>query len=109
MAELGGISNHIQLADKMLFLDIKPHASLYSNYVLNIKSDINDGIGVPDWRLSLCLLFSWTVIFLVLAKGVKSSGKVLCFSIHLWVIANDNDTVKSRYIYTVVFFLMSAT
>ncbi|KAK4287442.1 hypothetical protein Pmani_039485 [Petrolisthes manimaculis] len=41
----------------------------FYKHVLNIKTDISDGIGIPDWRLSLCLLFSWAVIFLVMAKG----------------------------------------
>lgn len=55
------------------------HAAVFpshSNYVLNLKEDISDGIGAPDWRLTLCLLFSWVVIFFTLAWGVKSSGKV---------------------------------
>ncbi|XP_045102699.1 sodium-dependent nutrient amino acid transporter 1-like isoform X2 [Portunus trituberculatus] len=48
----------------------------YYKYVLRMKDDISDGVGLPDWRLTLCLLFSWVVVFLTMAKGVKSSGKV---------------------------------
>lgn len=44
------------------------------------KANIDDGIGVPEWRLSLCLLLSWIIIFLTLVKGVKSSGKVAYFT-----------------------------
>jgi len=56
------------------------HASLqYSKYVLNQTDSIEDGIGVPDWRLTLCLLFSWITIFLVIVRGVKSSGKAAYF------------------------------
>ncbi|CAL4125892.1 unnamed protein product, partial [Meganyctiphanes norvegica] len=51
----------------------------FYNYVLNYKDNIDDGIGVPDWRLALCLLFSWFVIGLTLIKGVKSSGKLSYF------------------------------
>nr|XP_053636084.1 sodium-dependent nutrient amino acid transporter 1-like [Cherax quadricarinatus] len=51
-----------------------------SNYVLKMADNIDDGIGVPDWRLSLCLLFSWAVLFFTLAKGVQSSGKVAYFT-----------------------------
>ncbi|KAK3859951.1 hypothetical protein Pcinc_033965 [Petrolisthes cinctipes] len=51
----------------------------FYKHVLNFKSDISDGIGIPDWRLALCLLFSWTVVFLVMAKGVQSSGKASYF------------------------------
>lgn len=41
------------------------------------KNDISDGIGYPDWKLTLCLLGAWIVIFFVIIRGVKSSGKGL--------------------------------
>jgi len=44
------------------------------------KEDIEDGLGAPEWRLTLCLLFSWITVFLSLVKGVKSSGKVAYFT-----------------------------
>ncbi|CAH1154667.1 unnamed protein product [Phaedon cochleariae] len=47
--------------------------------VLKEKDDISDGMGTPDWRLSLLLLFSWAVTFLVSVRGVKSSGKASYF------------------------------
>lgn len=40
---------------------------------------IDDGIGLPDLQLSLWLLFGWACIFLVIIKGVKSSGKLSYF------------------------------
>jgi solute carrier family 6 amino acid transporter-like protein 5/7/9/14 len=46
---------------------------------LNESDSIEDGVGAPDWRLTLCLLFSWITIFLVIVKGVKGSGKVAYF------------------------------
>ncbi|KAK7078485.1 hypothetical protein SK128_001588, partial [Halocaridina rubra] len=52
----------------------------FNNYVLNLKDNIDDGIGVPDWRLALCLLFSWIIVLLTLIKGVQSSGKVAYFT-----------------------------
>jgi len=36
--------------------------------------------GSPDWKLALCLLAAWIVIFLCLVKGIKSSGKVVYFT-----------------------------
>ncbi|ODM92807.1 Sodium-dependent nutrient amino acid transporter 1, partial [Orchesella cincta] len=48
--------------------------------VLREKDSIEDGLGLPDWRLSLCLLFSWAVILVSLIKGVKSAGKVAYFT-----------------------------
>jgi solute carrier family 6 amino acid transporter-like protein 5/7/9/14 len=47
--------------------------------VLHEKPNIDDGIGIPSWQLSLCLLFSWATICLVLIKGVQSSGKAAYF------------------------------
>lgn len=54
---------------------------IHRNEVL--KSDANglaNGIDAPEWRLSLCLLFSWVVLFIILAKGVQSSGKAAYFT-----------------------------
>jgi len=44
--------------------------------VLDMSEGIHD-MGVPVWGLLLCLLFSWTLIFLVLIKGIQSLGKVV--------------------------------
>ena len=41
---------------------------------------LDDGIFAPDWRLALCLLASWVLLFLILMKGVKSSGKAAYFT-----------------------------
>ncbi|XP_011206929.2 sodium-dependent nutrient amino acid transporter 1 isoform X2 [Bactrocera dorsalis] len=47
--------------------------------VLREKDNIDDGIGLPNWELVLGLLVSWTTIFLVVHRGVKSSGKASYF------------------------------
>lgn len=47
--------------------------------VLHEIDSMEDGIGVPDWRLTLGLLFSWVSIFFIIIKGVKSSGKASYF------------------------------
>ncbi|KAB7506127.1 Sodium-dependent nutrient amino acid transporter 1 [Armadillidium nasatum] len=41
---------------------------------------LDDGIYAPDWKLTLCLLFSWIILFLILVQGVKSSGKSAYFT-----------------------------
>ena len=41
---------------------------------------LDDGIEAPIWHLSLCLLLSWIILFLVLVKGVQGSGKVAYFT-----------------------------
>jgi solute carrier family 6 (neurotransmitter transporter, glycine) member 5/9 len=43
--------------------------------VLKAKDSIDDGIGSPNWTLVAFLAISWTMVFLILVKGVKSSGK----------------------------------
>lgn len=72
-----------------------------SRYVLHIQG--SSGIGDPGrirWNLCLCLLLSWTIVYLCILKGVKSSGKVragqslsggstamltsACDSLHIW-------------------------
>lgn len=40
---------------------------------------ISDGLGYPDLYLTLTLFAAWVVIFLVIRKGVKSSGKAAYF------------------------------
>ncbi|XP_062539239.1 sodium-dependent nutrient amino acid transporter 1 isoform X1 [Armigeres subalbatus] len=51
----------------------------FLDVVLKEKSQIDDGIGAPDWKLTLWLLLAWVIIFLVLVRGVKSSGKAAYF------------------------------
>nr|CAD7455001.1 unnamed protein product [Timema tahoe] len=51
----------------------------FKNMVLREPDTIHDGIGPPEWRLTLCLIFSWICVFLVCARGVKSSGKASYF------------------------------
>ena len=48
--------------------------------MLQQKDNIDDGIGAPEWRLTLCLLLSWILIWGSLIKGVSSSGKVAYFT-----------------------------
>jgi len=44
------------------------------------KDNIDDGIGLPEWRLTLCLLVGWIFVFLTLVKGVKVSAKTTYFT-----------------------------
>ncbi|KAK2714104.1 sodium-dependent nutrient amino acid transporter 1-like isoform X2 [Artemia franciscana] len=57
-----------------------PTDQYFRRNVLQQIENIDDGIGAPEWRLTLCLFFSWIVIFLILAKGVSSSGKAAYFT-----------------------------
>jgi hypothetical protein len=53
--------------------------SNYRNRVLRQTSGL-DVTGGISWELTLCLLLAWTIVFLVLTKGIKSLGKVSCFN-----------------------------
>ena len=35
-------------------------------------SNIDEGIGSPDWKMALCLLLAWIIITSILVKGVSS-------------------------------------
>ncbi|XP_052899239.1 sodium-dependent nutrient amino acid transporter 1-like [Anopheles moucheti] len=47
--------------------------------VMHSAESLDDGLGFPDWRLTLCLIVSWICIVGILIKGIKSSGKVSYF------------------------------
>ncbi|XP_056621950.1 sodium-dependent neutral amino acid transporter B(0)AT2 [Triplophysa dalaica] len=46
---------------------------------LNISDSISEGGGL-NWKMTLCLLFAWTLVCLAMIKGIQSSGKVMYFS-----------------------------
>nr|XP_022916735.1 sodium-dependent nutrient amino acid transporter 1-like isoform X2 [Onthophagus taurus] len=47
--------------------------------VLKEKINIDDGIGLPEWRLVLCLVFVWCCIFIISRNGIQSTGKASYF------------------------------
>ncbi|KAM0724567.1 Sodium-dependent nutrient amino acid transporter 1 [Formica fusca] len=54
-------------------------ADLYfRKFVLN-ETGIENGLGLPSWKLVLALLVSWIFIYVVICKGVKSTGKAAYF------------------------------
>ncbi|CAG9786166.1 unnamed protein product [Diatraea saccharalis] len=60
--------------------NLSSSAELYfTQTVLRQSNGIDDGIGAPLWDLTLCLLASWIIIFVIVARGVKSSGKAAYF------------------------------
>lgn len=52
----------------------------FSREVLQIDNTGLHSLEAPEWRLTLCLLFSWIILFVVLAKGVQSAGKAAYFT-----------------------------
>ncbi|XP_047995017.1 sodium-dependent nutrient amino acid transporter 1-like isoform X2 [Leguminivora glycinivorella] len=47
--------------------------------VIQQKDTLAGGLGLPIWYLVLFLLLSWLIIFVIVARGVKSSGKAAYF------------------------------
>ncbi|KAG6447148.1 hypothetical protein O3G_MSEX004764 [Manduca sexta] len=47
--------------------------------VLQQSDGIEGGLGAPIWYLVLCLFIAWLMVFGVVARGVKSSGKAAYF------------------------------
>jgi len=52
----------------------------FKRQVLKAAPDLSEGIGLPDPALAGCLLATWIFIFISLAKGVQSSGKLAYFN-----------------------------
>ncbi|XP_058835250.1 sodium-dependent nutrient amino acid transporter 1-like [Topomyia yanbarensis] len=58
----------------------KASAELYFlNSVMHKNTSLYEGVGIPDWKLALCLLFSWLCVATILIKGIKSTGKASYF------------------------------
>ncbi|XP_040164029.1 sodium-dependent nutrient amino acid transporter 1-like isoform X1 [Anopheles arabiensis] len=47
--------------------------------VIHKAPSLEDGLGMPDWKLALCLLFAWIVVATILIRGAKSTGKASYF------------------------------
>ncbi|XP_018655491.1 putative sodium/chloride dependent neurotransmitter transporter [Schistosoma mansoni] len=57
-------------------LGTDPASEYWENRVLRISNGI-DNLGTVQWDLALCLLLAWTIIFLAICRGIKTSGKVM--------------------------------
>ncbi|KAL4713244.1 hypothetical protein ACJJTC_013174 [Scirpophaga incertulas] len=51
----------------------------FTETVLRQKDGIEGGLDAPLWDLTICLFVSWLIIFFIVARGVKSSGKASYF------------------------------
>ncbi|KAG7209786.1 hypothetical protein KM043_011404 [Ampulex compressa] len=54
-------------------------AELYFRKIVLEETGIENGLGIPSWKLVLSLLVSWIFVFIVVYKGVKSTGKASYF------------------------------
>nr|XP_040235408.2 sodium-dependent nutrient amino acid transporter 1-like [Anopheles coluzzii] len=61
-------------------LPVKTSAELYYTHSVTGEGLLTAGeFGVPDWKLTLCLLFIWVAMTIMMVKGIRGSGKVAYF------------------------------
>uniref|UniRef100_A0A8C9WQE7 Transporter n=1 Tax=Scleropages formosus TaxID=113540 RepID=A0A8C9WQE7_SCLFO len=76
--------NTLDCKDKdMLQLENKTYVSPSEEYFKYNVLHISKGIEYPGdirWPLALCLFLAWVIVYASLAKGIKSSGKVVYFT-----------------------------
>ncbi|XP_033119143.1 sodium- and chloride-dependent neutral and basic amino acid transporter B(0+)-like [Anneissia japonica] len=73
------IWNTSQYVDSYAEYRKRPTEEYWKRGVLQESESMNETGGIV-WELALCLLLAWILVFLCLAKGVKSSGKVVYFT-----------------------------
>ncbi|XP_053686018.1 sodium-dependent nutrient amino acid transporter 1-like [Sabethes cyaneus] len=54
-------------------------AELYFTKTVMHRTSLDQGLGIPDLNLTLCLLFSWIIVSIILIKGIRSTGKAAYF------------------------------
>ncbi|XP_055372366.1 sodium-dependent nutrient amino acid transporter 1-like [Condylostylus longicornis] len=47
--------------------------------IIHETDNIDGGIGAPFWQTSLAMFIAWVVIYIILVRGIKSSGKFSYF------------------------------
>jgi len=48
----------------------------FERYLFQVPENLDNGPGLPNWKLLICLIISWIAIAGSLIKGVKSHGKL---------------------------------
>lgn len=52
----------------------------FQKEIIHEKPFIDDGIGLPDLELAFWLFVAWACLYLIMCRGVKSSGKAAYFT-----------------------------
>ncbi|XP_053680670.1 sodium-dependent nutrient amino acid transporter 1-like [Anopheles nili] len=61
-------------------LPVKTSAELFYTHSVTGEGLLEAGeFGAPDWKLTLCLLFIWVAMTVMMVKGIRGSGKVAYF------------------------------
>ncbi|XP_055531740.1 sodium-dependent nutrient amino acid transporter 1-like isoform X2 [Wyeomyia smithii] len=54
-------------------------AELYFTKTVMHRAPLDQGIGIPDFKLTMCLFVSWMIVAVILIKGIRSTGKASYF------------------------------
>ncbi|CAF1020392.1 unnamed protein product [Rotaria sp. Silwood1] len=64
---------------------VLPTDDYFNNYILN-KSPGMGFISTIEWPLVLCLLGAWTLVFICLCRGIKTSGKLRLYIVYFTAV-----------------------
>ncbi|XP_030382029.1 sodium-dependent nutrient amino acid transporter 1-like [Scaptodrosophila lebanonensis] len=62
--------------------DIKLQSSselYFLKTVIHEIEDLSQGIGMPSWRLTVALFVAWVVTYMIIVRGIKTTGKAAYF------------------------------
>uniref|UniRef100_A0A4W5RZQ2 Transporter n=1 Tax=Hucho hucho TaxID=62062 RepID=A0A4W5RZQ2_9TELE len=76
---IGNLSKLTNITSEINKTYVSPSEEYFKYNVLNISKGI-EYPGDIRWPLALCLLLAWVIVYASLAKGIKSSGKVVYFT-----------------------------
>lgn len=51
----------------------------FEDNVLHVSDNISE-LGTVPWKLGLCLTVAWLIVFMIIFKGIESSGRVVYFT-----------------------------
>merc|ERR1719244_248920 len=65
---------------KLLRKTTTPVEEFWDHRVLMKNEGVEHGLGTVQWELLGCLFFAWVCVYLIIAKGLHSSGKIIWFT-----------------------------
>ena len=48
---------------------------------------LDHGLGTVQWELLVCLFLAWVCVYLIIARGLHSSGKIIWFTVLFPLVA----------------------
>jgi len=65
---------------KLLRKTTTPVEEFWDHRVLMKNEGVEHGLGTVQWELLGCLFIAWVCVYLIIAKGLHSSGKIIWFT-----------------------------